>query len=945
MRFLVVLLLAAQPAAAQFGQNHVVRDDFRWRVRSTEHFDIHYYDGSAPLVGRAAEFLERAFDQVAEGLDIRTEPPSWASPARRRRLEWRRRPFFLYASPNDFQQSNIVEPGDGTGGITEPFKDRFFVYNDGSRQWLEEVITHEFVHVMQFHVLLSGPWRTGAILKSILYPLWMIEGMSGYFTHGIESTLEEVTIRDAATSGGLIPLPRLEHFGHLKPHQVTLAYKQGAAAVEFIAQQYGRGKLGRLLKLFESRFDTGSVLRDLLGLDVFEFDKKYREYVELKYARAARRLGLREPDAYGSALTGDAGKIPRYDSAPVFSADGKAMLYLSTRAGHPPVLRELDLLTGRSRTLRGLGGTQTRVENVPLGNFANLSRVLALSPDGRLAAFAGTRNHRDALYLLDRRAGRLERREPPGFQAVSQPAFSPDGKRVAFSGMKDSVTDLYVYDLEDGGVSRLTADPADDQMPAYAPDGRSLAYSSEVGEGRRLLRLFLDDGRIERLEDLGGEARDPVFSPDGRTLLFVLEKDGRSEVAELDLASGRATRLTRSLGGSFTPAYAPGGEVAFAALRRGRVRIYKGTRSDFEDDELAAAPARPAPIIKSSSPAAALSAERPYRFSASTDLFIPAVFYSSVGGFFFTGYWQGSDMLGDHQAGAFAAMAGGYGYDYAARYGYGRRRPRLQAAAFGAARRERVDGGTGLLFDDSTHGQAVGVSYPFDRYRRVETSLTSVSERLRYETGFTDAREARLASAALVHDSARGRYLVATQGSRARASYTQAAEALGGNRRFQSLALEGHQFFPTGGQSALALRVAGLQSLGRDHPELILGGLGGVRGYARSTTRDSGSRLGLLNAEWRFPVAPDLDYHMWYLFPDFYFKAVFGSLFTDAGYAWESTGQASRASWRELRNSIGLGVKIYTFILQQFPLVIAMDYAHRTTQDGGIFYFYLGQLF
>src|SRR5262249_318630 len=160
------------------------------------------------------------------------------------------------------------------------------------------VITHEFTHEAQFHILIGDFWRTGSIIKSIIYPLWMIEGMPGWVTHEIEADFEELLIRDAATSGGLIPLTRLEHFRHLKPHQIGLAYKEGAAAMAFMASEYGARKPGDMLRLFAARFDTSQVLTELLGLDAYDFDRKFREFAQDKYAREARRLSLREPAAF-----------------------------------------------------------------------------------------------------------------------------------------------------------------------------------------------------------------------------------------------------------------------------------------------------------------------------------------------------------------------------------------------------------------------------------------------------------------------------------------------------------------------------------------------------------------------------------------------------------------------------------------------------------------------
>lgn len=89
-----------------------------------------------------------------------------------------------------------------------------------------------------------------------------------------------------------------------------------------------------------------------------------------------------------------------------------------------------------------------------------------------------------------------------------------------------------------------------------------------------------------------------------------------------------------------------------------------------------------------------------------------------------------------------------------------------------------------------------------------------------------------------------------------------------------------------------------------------------------------------------------MDYYMWYIFPDFYFRAITGAIFSDAGYAWDTRGELSRAQWRDARLSYGVGLRIHTFILQLVPLVISFDYARSSTNpNDGIFYVYLGPLF
>lgn len=929
-------LLAPPPAFSQsFGQNQVRLKSFPWRSADTARFRVHSYPASEPTAPAAADMLERSYARISSAMGV-----SWE--------EKDRKPFFLYASVHDMQQSNIVAVGDGTGGVTEAFKDRFMVYHDGSRQWLDTVSTHELAHVFQYHVLVSGWWRSGRILKTIIYPLWMMEGMAEFYSWGFDDTPGETLVRDAATSGGLLPLWKLEHFSHLKPHQVRLAYESGGKALEFLESEYGEGSVARMLKMFESRFETSAVLSELTGLDVFAFDRKWREYEEERGRRTARREGLRGPESYGPALTAGSGGLPEQNTSPVVSPDGRTLAWLSTRDGYPPQVMAKDLATGRVRVLLS---HDRAVESVHLGHFANLSRVLALSPDGRTLAAAGTKNHRDALWLIDAAGGRKRRLEFGDFDAAGQPAFAPDGRALAFQGLKDGVSDLWLLPLDGGPPRRLTDDAHDDQTPAFSPDGRWLVYTSEVeapGSAmlyrRRLRRLDLATGEARDLPTPPGLARDPVVSPDGTKVLYSLEGGGFHDLYELDLASGRTLRLTRSIGASYTPAYAPDGDLVFSALRRGSVHVYKAPRGRFGADAPPGEPEGPAVAAAVPAPRAeAVRAKAPF----STDLFLPAFFYSSNGGLFWTSYFQGSNLTGDHAAAGLVSYASGQGYlDYQSQYELRRWRTTLAAGAVGRLRRDALDTSSGFTQDESAHAQYLSASYPLDRYDRLEAVGASVTES--YDSTFAlgrPHREARMLSAQAVRDTVRGRYLVATGGGRARAGYTVSPRVLGGNSVREGVFGEVQRFLPTGGLSALALRADAAGFWGPDPPQYVLGGLGGVRGYARSADRDAGRAGAVATAEWRVPVLSHLDYYMWYIFPDFYFKAVSLAVFTDAGRTWSDRGSLRATDWGDVRHSYGGGLRIHTYILQLFPLVLHFDYARRTTSGGGVFYFYLGPLF
>ena len=150
--FSAAFFFSALPAASQ--ENKVIVKDFEWKIYATEHFDIHYYPGSEPWLSYASGVLEAAYKREAEDLN----------PELSKRI-----PLFLYSSINDMEQTAITDVSDGIGGLTEPYKDRFMVWSDGSSGWLKDVIEHEFAHEAQFSVLIDGFWKSARILKTYVF--------------------------------------------------------------------------------------------------------------------------------------------------------------------------------------------------------------------------------------------------------------------------------------------------------------------------------------------------------------------------------------------------------------------------------------------------------------------------------------------------------------------------------------------------------------------------------------------------------------------------------------------------------------------------------------------------------------------------------------------------------------------------------------------------------
>ncbi|HVT39806.1 MAG TPA: hypothetical protein VHE78_12215, partial [Gemmatimonadaceae bacterium] len=98
-------VLAAPFARAQnsyFGQNQVQYQKFEWRVKKTDHFDVHYYKGMEEAAIIAARMAERSYARLSRIMGYTFKE---------------RKPIIMFGSRGDFAQNNVTgDLGEQTGG-------------------------------------------------------------------------------------------------------------------------------------------------------------------------------------------------------------------------------------------------------------------------------------------------------------------------------------------------------------------------------------------------------------------------------------------------------------------------------------------------------------------------------------------------------------------------------------------------------------------------------------------------------------------------------------------------------------------------------------------------------------------------------------------------------------------------------------------------------------
>ncbi len=511
-------------AAQYFGKNKVQYTKFDFQVIKTEHFDIHFYERERTAALDAARMAERAYARLSRILSHEFKE---------------RKPIILYASSADFEQTNTLDVGEGTGGVTDFFKHRAILPFTGSYAEFEHVLQHEMVHQFQYDVWSRG--KAGAGLSTILRvnpPLWFAEGMAEYLSLGEVTPQTAMWIRDAALEGDL---PNLRDLERLFP------YRYGHSIMAYIGRRWGDEAIGALLHGTVTGGIDGS-FRRVLGLTVEQLIDQWRDDVQKEYLPEIKeRVKARVVAA--PVLTEERSE-GRYHLAPALSPDGANIAYLSEKDFYFIDLYLADATTGKVR--------RRLVKSTFDPNFRTLRFLkasMSWSPDGRFLAITAGRKAQDDIVILRGDNGKEVERIKVDLNGITNPSWSPDGTRLVFTGYDGGISDLYVVNRDGTGLRKLTDDKYANLQPVWSPDGRTIAFVTDRGPetdfsmlafGNFRIGLFhLDSGTEEVLRHMdAGKNMSPQWAPDGRSLAFVSDRTGVSNIYLYDFDAQQIYQLT-----------------------------------------------------------------------------------------------------------------------------------------------------------------------------------------------------------------------------------------------------------------------------------------------------------------------------------------------------------------------------------------------------------------
>lgn len=214
------------------------------------------------------------------------------------------------------------------------------------------------------------------------------------------------------------------------------------------------------------------------------------------------------PEGWDIYLSADGGKSfnpvaedPALDYDPVFSPDGKWLVFTSEREGMPRLYIQSADRAGRPRLLV---------------NSSSMQDQLAFSPDGKWCVFVSTHEGNADIYklpflpdsLMDIRQAINLTNHPGG---DFRPAWSPDGSTLVFSSDRDHEVkphavfpfamyrtgNLYSMDTSGSALERLTRTETWDGSPKWSLDGSHIYFYS-LRSGMPLIYQMNRDGSSQK---------------------------------------------------------------------------------------------------------------------------------------------------------------------------------------------------------------------------------------------------------------------------------------------------------------------------------------------------------------------------------------------------------------------------------------------------------------
>ena len=570
INYIILLLFCffVSNLSAQLSEyNHPELD---WFTIDTEHFQVHYHNGANRTAQVVAKIAEDIYEPITSLYDWQPDG----------KIHFIIKDYEDNSNGAAFYYDNKVE-------IWAPHMT--FILR-GTHNWLRNVVTHEFSHMISLGAARKLTRRIPAFYfqlfnyedekrPDVLYgypniiasypismtvmPMWLAEGMAQYQTPGLDyerwDSHRDMLIRTAVVAGKMHSYDEMGVFGKNSLGNER-TYNAGYALTRYIAANWGKEAVSNLARAAKkkTRFSIDASIKEVTNLDAKTLYNQWRNQLDDYYAEKLSLISTNRVE--GTILT----KEGIGNTYPTWNSSGDKLVFCGSKSSDYLTLTSLILYDKKTTRFKVLQG--------------GINSKISWSNDDQKLVYARKRTtkHQSSYYdihVYDFKT-KKEKRLTHGLRAF-EPNWSPDGEKIICITQKDGTDNLIIVNNNGKVLKQLTDNSLGEELyaPQWSPDGKWIVYSKGRNHGRDINMLNIATGEIQPLVSNIGDARDPVFSPDGKSIYFSWDKTGIFNIYSISLDDFSTNQWTNVIGGAFMPAISKDGGLAFSNFENDGYKI------------------------------------------------------------------------------------------------------------------------------------------------------------------------------------------------------------------------------------------------------------------------------------------------------------------------------------------------------------------------------------
>ena len=564
-----LLVLACSFIFAEVDYNH---PELNWHSFETDHFKIHFHDETEMTAREAATVAEVIYPHITS---------------------------FYEFEPKDKTHLILIDPDDYSNGAAYYYDNKIMIWASpldfelrGSHRWLQNVITHEFSHIVSLQKSMkAGTKFPGAYVQLMYYedekrpdvlygypntlisypipgtavPPWLAEGVAQYMYENADwdhwDTHRDMILRDRAIHDNLLTFTEMNTFGK-KGIGNESTYNAGFALSTYIANEYGPETLKGIMAELSSprQFSVNKAIMNVLGVSGSDVYQDFKRAVEARYKRLVVPIDVLPVKGIPVQMDATTNIYPKWHPK------DNGFAYLSNKQNDyfgQTDLFYFDLDTNEDKKIK------SSVHSAP--SWHSNGKMIYYSKKSKFPNKYGSRYYDIYSYHFD-----TEKEERLTVDARAfNPVYIELDSSIAYLATFDGGQDIYILDLKSKETNKVT-DFRDRPMISqltYGPSSHSLFFDITSHHYRDIYEYDILDESLKKRQyhDLYDERN--MTSNESGVQIFSQDKSGIYNLYMSNPADTSEGYITNVTGGAFMPDISANGKVIYSLFENGTYTI------------------------------------------------------------------------------------------------------------------------------------------------------------------------------------------------------------------------------------------------------------------------------------------------------------------------------------------------------------------------------------